>query len=629
MFMSSGKLIRYAFCIIFLLFSCNKIQERSKPEDEYFNVSQSLDFDYISSTQGILCNIKPLRHFYNNIDSIPALSNSINNALLSSVRNFSEINHYSFRLLGFSAGGFGPLIIPTNHLKIENEYDLKNTILEKHLWFHINDYNEWNKLPFQFRKKIIELYLILDISIPILNNLNQPFIEYLNSKSIKGIQETYVEIMNPFISKEITDFGVLNLLNQYDLRKLSFASRLISHEINDFQKWKKFEFSHDFNKCKIRTKYGDILINGTKTDTTINNSLIIIDLGGDDYYSGNIASPVTQEIPVSIVIDFKGDDLYDSKSNFIACGILGIAALIDLGGNDQYSSGSPGMAFSLFGASILFDYDGDDFYEAYSSYSQASALFIYQTGIDSYSCMSYSQGFGGTMGVGLFLDTKGHDTYNHIKSEINSNELPSFVQGSAKGRWAEATDGHSLSGGIGVFIDNLGNDIYNSATFSQGASYYFGLGLFRDNSGDDEYNAISHSQGYAAHFSLASFNESDGDDVYNSKSNKSEITQIIGSGRDFSAGVFIDHNGNDQYSFGNRSLGISDMSGIGVMIDKKGNDQYFYYKNQIYATSGSYGKSFPISKTLKDSRIYIIKDISEAIFKDTNGNNSFKVFPIN
>lgn len=149
----------------------------------------------------------------------------------------------------------------------------------------------------------------------------------------------------------------------------------------------------------------------------------------------------------------------------------------------------------------------------------------------------------------------GNDLYKGAapdKKEITA----SFIQGASRGRWAEATDGQNLAGGFGIFIDAEGTDEYFAGSFSQGAGYYFGTGLFNDISGDDKYNAVSHSQGYAAHFALGNFCDFSGYDTYNSSSDKTKISQIMGCGRDNSCGLFSDLKGIDNYTFGNRSVGI-------------------------------------------------------------------------
>lgn len=250
-----------------------------------------------------------------------------------------------------------------------------------------------------------------------------------------------------------------------------------------------------------------------------------------------------------------------------------------------------------------------------------TSLFVDVSGSDKYSSASYSHGFAGTKGVSVFYDGKGDDFYNTEETNIEGTEKQiSFVQGTAKGRWAEATDGQSLAGGIGIFFDSSGTDKYRATSFSQGASYYYGLGVFTDGEGNDTYNATSHSQGYAAHYSLASFIESSGDDHYNIETDAEKITQIIGGGRDNSAGLFIDKNGDDTYYFGNRSAGIGDMNGIGILKDLSGSDTYHWHKNRMNSGFPSLGKiineGFGIGLTFK---VIPQPNHAKGLFFDSNG----------
>ena len=66
---------------------------------------------------------------------------------------------------------------------------------------------------------------------------------------------------------------------------------------------------------------------------------IVIDLGGDDQYSGRLAVPASKAVPVGLLIDVAGNDTYDGRSSAasIACGLFGIGALFDLGGHDKYT----------------------------------------------------------------------------------------------------------------------------------------------------------------------------------------------------------------------------------------------------------------------------------------------------
>ncbi len=333
-------------------------------------------------------------------------------------------------------------------------------------------------------------------------------------------------------------------------------------------------------------------------------------------------------MPISILIDFGGNDIYTDVNGCgkLASGIFGVSILWDHNGDDRYESRSHGIARAFAGCALLIDENGDDFYSCTGNYSMASshfglAMLLDKSGNDRYESGSYALGFGGAKGVGLLIDVDGNDTYNSLISHKSS-----FILGSAKGRWAEATDGQSLGGGYGVFIDMKGHDIYNANSFSQGAAYYLSTGSFYDGGGDDVYHAVSHSQGYAAHFALANFKDLKGDDIYNSQSDLKQITQILGSGRDLSAGFFIDEEGNDSYCFGNRSAGIGDMNGFGLFIDRDGDDNYRWIKNQLNKASGSMGEQAELSSNQHlTSRIFENQTKTKGYFIDEVGNNELHV----
>ena len=85
-----------------------------------------------------------------------------------------------------------------------------------------------------------------------------------------------------------------------------------------------------------------------------------------------------------------------------------------------------------------------------------------------------------------------------------------------------------------------------------------------------------------------------GDDQYNAQSDFGKITQILGGGRDFSAGWFIEAGGNDAYHFGNRSGGIGDVKGIGILWDRGGDDSYTWHQNGMNSGSPTLGQTLTL-----------------------------------
>jgi len=588
----------------------------------------SIDIEYLKIIQGVNYSLPVCDYLFEHVDEIPGFSVNHFNAFNKSEQNIPELFHYTNSLLSAKAGGYGPPLSGTWRGKtINTEADIDQVFTLEGV--DIINREEWNKLPFSFRTGILEFLFYVDRAKTTIDQYIHPVAAYLNLEEYKNQKDVLEKLMTPWNNRELKSWETIEAIQLADEKKLSYASRIASEKLKWFFSQTNQTFPDDFDGCSITSCMGECLINGIGNDTIESNKFCVIELGGDDVYLGNTASPAYIEQPVAMVIDLKGNDKYLSGDNFLVSGVLGLSFLLDLSGDDTYQTNQPGLGFSLYGTSLLFDYQGNDIYNAKGEYSQASSfvgtsLFIDVSGSDKYSSSSYSQGFAGTKGVSVFYDGNGDDYYNTIEANIYAEERQlSFVQGAAKGRWAEATDGQSLAGGVGIFFDNSGTDKYKATSFSQGASYYFGLGVFLDKQGDDTYNATSHSQGYAAHYSLASFTEKSGDDSYNSKTDAEKITQIIGGGRDNSAGLFVDKSGDDTYYFGNRSAGIGDMNGIGVLKDMAGSDTYHWHKNRTNSGSPSLGKiideEFGIGLTFK---VVQKENHTKGLFYDSNGDKT-------
>lgn len=622
---------------LFLLFSCSQSkntggeQSNQKLKNSVLRDLGHIDHSYITAIQGIKHDMPLVGYFFENVNEIPGFTKSVCHSIVSSRSDFQAIYYYSYQMLGSGAGGYGPLLPGSRQPKTVQNQEGINGFFEQ-TGAELIHKEEWEKLPFSFKKGIVEiLYSLIEAKL-VFEQFSSPVKEYLGEKSAFSTQEIYNELIIPWKERELKEFAAIDLIDQADVKKLSFASRITTEKLKWFFGQKELKIPEDFTGCSIKTSLGELLISGTDNDTVKGNYFFVLELGGDDVYLANTASPISSRQPISIIVDLEGNDRYLCDDHFLVAGILGIAVLLDMEGDDFYRSNKPGLAFSLYGSSLMCDYSGDDTYISKSNNSQAaafvgSAIFIDIAGKDTYHCQSYSQAFGGTLGVGIFIDHTGSDCYNAVAIDgLESNYTQNFIQGAAKGRWAEATDGQSLAGGIGLFIDNSGMDRYNAGSFSQGASYYFGLGIFCDNEGDDEYNAISHSQGYGAHYSLAGFFEENGDDKYNTQSDHQIITQITGGGRDYSAGLFMDASGDDIYHFGNRSAGIGDVNGIGLLADFQGNDTYIWHKNNLNQGSPSLGKQIGLQKGLNNHSVVFKpnKIVHKGIFLDVNGANEFK-----
>jgi len=592
----------------------------------------TINYQFLLSNQGVKYCLPGLNVLFEHTNQIPSFNQNLATAVFNSKENFTEMFHYGFRLLGATAGGFGPPLAGIKN-KLKSEFKSKN-LQEKEaclfakvgFYFMGKSKAEWVKMPVQLRQAILELIFTIDEAGSVIQQFNKPLVEDLKTKypDFKSNHEDI--LMEPWLTKQLLDFSIIDIIEKVDLKKLSFANTILNEGIRDFLMVKREITNTDFDRCIIETKWGKVGLYGSKNDIINDDYCLLIDFGGNETYTGNIGSSLSPDKPIGISIDFEGDDIYIGEGS-LAKGVLGIGVLFDLQGNDKYRTESAGLASSLFGSSILYDQSGNDEYFSNANYSQGaaligSAILCDLSGDDIYKSKSYSQAYGGTMGCGLLIDFQGNDIYGENKNMQNS-----FVQGAASGRWAEATDGQSLAGGIGMLMDFSGDDQYFAASFSQAASYYFGLGLVYDGSGNDTYNAVSHSQGYAAHYALSAFIENQGVDLYNRLTNEDQLSQIIGSGRDFASGWLIDFEGNDEYHFGNRSAGIGDMNGIGVFMDKQGDDAYFHHKNKINKNSPSLGKSIEMDDQMMiNFRIFKPKStVNMGLHIDSTGINTFKV----
>jgi hypothetical protein len=519
---------------------------------------------------------------YNDVWQIPVFGEKLSAAFLKDIHRPETLLYHAFSLLGAPAGGHGPPLVKAGNSNMLAEYRFKD-----------DGKKSWDLLPADLQSGILDLiqawmeaaHVMEQFIAPVHAALNLDI--NLNNDSIRTL------LMQPWVYRQLNNFVSVDLIGKTDLRKLSFASRLMLSSVSALNNLKPQHSLEGFESLVIETEMGRVGIFGEGADKIDESFGLIVDLGGDDLYTGNIASPSQVTGPVSIIVDIAGNDIYDSGEGSLAGACLGIALLFDRSGNDRYISENAGLASSCFGTSMLYDMQGDDYYQSSAAFSQGAAymgagLLIDLAGDDTYYGSPNSQGYGVCLGVGVLLDLGGHDCYNHDQN------TPSFVQGVGRGRWAEGTDGHSLGGGMGIFIEAGGADCYYAESFSQGASYFTGTGLFFDMEGDDQYNACSHSQAYAAHTALSGFFELKGDDRYNAGADFKRLTQILGSGRDLSVGWFIEEEGNDTYHLGNRSGGIGDLNGIGVLWDRQGEDLYIWHKNGVNAGDLSLGQTIAL-----------------------------------
>ncbi len=349
-----------------------------------------------------------------------------------------------------------------------------------------------------------------------------------------------------------------------------------------------------FDACRLKTSVGTVQILGRGNNVYQGTDAIVIDLGGDDRYSGRLAVPVSKNAPVGLLIDLGGNDTYDGRQSpaSIACGLFGIGALFDLGGHDKYYCGDSGLGCGWHGIGLLVDTVGNDVYSGHQ-WCQGAAhagvgMLIDDAGNDQYLCQVESQGLGATLGIGVLIDRAGNDRYHAYdnengrritfpSSQSKSHEA-SLVQGCGYGRRADGSDGRSMAGGVGALIDGAGDDTYYGGVFSQATGFWWSLGMLVDFGGNDKYRGVYYAQGAAAHFAIGAQIDHAGNDQYN---DRGVLGQVLGAGRDGSVGLLLDREGDDTYYIPKKSAGGGDMNALGVFCDAQGDDKYF-------ATGSSY-----------------------------------------
>lgn len=344
---------------------------------------------------------------------------------------------------------------------------------------------------------------------------------------------------------------------------------------------------------RLATKWGDVVIqDGGKQSTDLANTFLVIDLGGDDTYTGGSKNWC------SAVIDRSGNDSYLSDPGYKgkmvrdgatrsqqrlasgpARGFFGMAFVVDEKGDDLYRSAAQGFGSGTFGVGYLLDAEGKDVYDAYTN-SLGYGFFgigICEdlAGSDEYRIFTQGQGCGMTAGVGWLLDRRGDDKYVaedavlDFKSPQSAEHNASMSQGAGYGIRLDYVFGQSLAGGMGFLFDLEGDDTYQAGVFAQGCGYWMGIGGLWDRDGADTYQSVWYGQGSAAHFAIGYLQDDAGDDAYSG-----QINMTQGAGHDFSIGFLLEGGGNDKYSGASLALGAGNANGFGIFIDRAGDDIY-------------------------------------------------------
>ena len=368
-------------------------------------------------------------------------------------------------------------------------------------------------------------------------------------------------------------FEILNRIEQNELfAQAETAALLYNRQLID--RLKKIYGSQQGILLYKKTPFGDIIISGSGDDYHRQDAAIIIDLGGNDIYLNNQATPFGNNVCTSVFIDCSGNDYYSSTDKTgQGCGDMGVGMLIDLEGNDTYTGIEMVQGSAFGGIGILYDGKGNDTYRAIRM-SQAAAFFgagllIDHAGADNYTLQHFGQALGSVRGIGILQDHSGDDLYickgNQQTTYNTRGHFDGWGQGIGFGVRPFA------SGGIGILQDKSGVDRYDGGTFTQGGGYYYSYGICNDRGDEsDFYMGTRYSNGFAAHQALGAFIEQGGNDVY-----RTLHCVSLGISWDETVVLFVDDQGDDYYHSGEgTSYSAAYQNGICFFFDRNGNDTY-------------------------------------------------------
>lgn len=358
----------------------------------------------------------------------------------------------------------------------------------------------------------------------------------------------------------------------------------------------------------VETPIGNIIIAGTDDDWHQEPATVIIDIGGDDFYTAETKPPF------SIIIDLAGDDSYQATFDYAqSAAVLGVSLLYDAAGDDCYTAQQWSQAATINGVAMLHDAAGDDVYRG-DRFSQAVAfngiaLLLDDAGDDRYEAPRFAQGLALPHGFAALVDRGGNDSYYCKGRDLGAYGTPGIFAGWGQG-CALGFRGLA-SGGIGLLVDDGGDDRYEGGNFTQGGGYFYGWGLLIDRAGDDRYDGERYTQAFAAHQALGYLEDVAGNDRYAGRRNVEQSCAW-----DQSVTMLLDRAGDDEYSGGRGfSLAAAAHNGIAFLVDYAGRDRYANHRGQVRAKSNTYhgGSSFALHLDLGGA---------DDAYADPNANNA-------
>ena len=409
------------------------------------------------------------------------------------------------------------------------------------------------------------------------------------NESEEKYAQKYSEIIVPDDDTEIEYF--IEILKKIDFQSL-MASAQFFYKSMDMLKTADFSNLNFKKQNTLATKYGRMVVGTNKDDTYSDDYVFIYEPAGNDGYFFNISTNINK--PFIAIIDLDGDDTYRNQNiGSLFNAMFGIIFHYDANGNDFYSGDD--LAFSAnIGALISIDGAGSDTYIT-GSKSLAAATFGIATlinygGNNYFSGTCMTQGFGGTLGLGILASYSNKNTDDIINQP--SNDV-FFSGGKYKHAPLVPDDYRTMSqgfgfgirpdmaGGIGILFNEAGNDNYIGGVYAQGSAYWYALGILIDLAGNDVYRAVYYPQGSGIHLAAGFLYDEEGDDSYYSRFGPGQ-----GAGHDYGIGFLVDKSGNDHYSIdGGNGMGITNS--VGIFIDSKGNDRYERKRQDSYGIANT------------------------------------------
>jgi hypothetical protein len=276
----------------------------------------------------------------------------------------------------------------------------------------------------------------------------------------------------------------------------------------------------------LSSPLGRLAIFGQDDNIITDSWALVIDLGGNDRYTGAVSVGSRMPGKVALAIDIDGDDVYNRGTRRYGQGFgcLSVGMLVDISGNDKYVAGNMAQGSGMYGIGVLADLQGQDSYRM-GLMGQGFGLFgigllLDADGKDRYVVNGMGQGTGSTMGIGSLVDVKGNDKYLADRKKRRGMLVAdnwSHAQGSGLSiRYPEFEKHFSYYGGIGFLSDGGGDDFYFSSDGNcMGSSYFMSIGALVDHGGNDRYMPKNgYGLGYAVHFSNGILIDRKGNDTY-------------------------------------------------------------------------------------------------------------------